>query len=222
MKNILTILLGIVHFYFHAQTSKTFLLFSKEMDKTILSLTITSKNEIQVLGSYNAVTKEKRFTEKLEKTSNEKINYFRIDQFGVNKKTGYMILKYEEDNRILKVLIDTTFKNKLEIENFISDKKNIESQLVFYLILGIHIEQLSQFPPIMSIKAEDIQKLKIRYTEHYEPLTIMFDEKTSLFSKLGRALYFSNQMWLNTQCLLLGYKPPQNKEEYDYLQNAIK
>jgi hypothetical protein len=205
-----------------AQTEKTYRLFSKEFDRLILSFTIKDKKEIQVIGAIKTTNEEKRFTENLEKTSNENISFFRIDRFGDKTKMGNMLIQFEDSSRVLKILIDTTFKNKSEIENFIVEKKNIESQLVFYLIEGIRLEQVKQFPIIRNIKPEEIQILKNKYTVHYEPLAAMFNEKTSLFSKLGMALYFSNQAWINAQCLLLGYKQPQTNEEYEYLKNAMK
>jgi hypothetical protein len=205
-----------------AQTEKTYRLFAKEFDRVILSFIIKDKKEIQVIGAIKNTNEEKRFTEKLEKTSNENISYFRIEQFGDKTKTGYMLIQFEDDSRALKILIDTTFKNKLEIENFIIVKKNIESQLVFYLIEGIRLEQAKQFPRITRIKPEEIQILKTNFATHYQALAAMFGEKIDFFSKLGFALYSSNQMWLNAQCLLAGYLPAQTKEEDDFIKNAMK
>ncbi len=206
----------------NAQGSKVYRLFNKELDNVLITFTITDKKEISVSGKEKNSNPIKQFTEKLEKTSVDSLYFFRTDQFGDKKNKGYAVLIFNDNNRRLQMIVDTFFNSKAAIELFIAHKINILSHPAWICVEGITLESAQNFPSVITMTPDKIKLIADENKTRALEIDALFGKNISLFSKLGFALYTNSQMYFNTQCLLLGYKMPQTKEEYDSIKNATK
>lgn len=202
----------------HSQETEVFRLFDKELNNTILTAKIENKKSLEIT-SINDQTKEKtQFIVPLESTTKENIYFFKQDKFNGAKTKGLAVLEFIENENALSMYTDTVFVNKEQVENFISKPLNLEKTMGFYLVKKIQIEQANKMPFIKNISAEDVKTLKNRNNERIKKLKLLPEK---LDYTMQFKIFMKQQMWLNMQCLLLGYKFPLSNEEHEWLVDIL-
>ncbi|HEX8015616.1 MAG TPA: hypothetical protein VF465_10320 [Flavobacterium sp.] len=216
MKYYLLSLLFIAAISSYAQNTKTYRLFDKELEMSLMTFKIDDENNINVTTANNKETIV--FSETLNSTANKNSYVLKTDSFKDKNKKGFALLEFIEDEKII-VMYDTIFQNKIQIEKFISKPLNLKEAMAVYLIQDLSLEKIKQFPFITAISDEKLSLLKLKIKEREKYLE---DISQNLEMKKQMAIYIKNKMWLNSQCLLLGYKFPSNKNEDEFIISKIK
>lgn len=203
----------------NSQSTVIYRLFDKELDKTILTLNIYNKKEIQIQGQKKDTNEMINFTEPLYNTTQKNIYYFKTDQFNDKKSKGFGIIEFIENDKALSYYLDTVFSKKEQVEKFIAEPQNLENAMAFYFVKDIELEQAKAMPSIREITTENLKTLKERNAERIKRIKIL-SEKLDLVKQFK--LFAKSNMWLNMECLLLGYKFPQDKDEQKWLTNTLK
>jgi len=219
MKILYTFFISFFFISCHSQDMAIYRLFDKELDKTILTLNISNKKEIQIQGQKKDIKEMINFTESLYNTTQKNIYYFKTDQFKDKKSKGFGIIEFIENDKAVGYYLDTIFTSKEQIEKYISIPENLEMATAFYFVKDIQLEQAKAMPSIRNITIENLKKLKERNAERIKRTKIL-SEKLDLVKQFK--LFAKYNMWLNMECLLLGYKFPQDKDEHKWLTNTLK
>ena len=74
-------------------------------------------------------------------------------------------------------------------------------------------------PPITEIKPANIAALNVAVATQKKGIDALFPSVNIM--KEYPSIFMNSGQWLNMQCLLHGYKPPQNTKEYEFLTSKI-
>jgi hypothetical protein len=218
MKYILLTLLITINMSCSAQNYKTYRLFDRELEMELMTFEIDDENNINVKITNKEDNENIIFSETLNNTTDKNIFALKTDLFKDKNKKGFALLEFIEDGKIIS-MYDSIFQNKIQIEKFISKPLNLKKSMAIYLIQDLSLEKIEKFPSITEINEEKLNllKLKIKDREKY-----LEEIPENLEMKEQFAIYIKGKMWLNIECLLLGYKFPLDKYENEFILNKIK
>ncbi len=221
MKNIKIILLILINVLISlssitcsAQETAEYRLFHKDFERVLINISVKDKSELFFSGSDE--NKESKYTGIMQETSLENVYFLKSDS--TVTKSGYALIEFMNDDKLLALYLDTLFESKQSIEDFIADKK-MPSLDAFFLVRDVSLEQIQKFPPSKDISRNDSATLNIlnkKFTQRY--LSTFEDD---LDTKAIKS-YFKQVLWLNSTLLSLGYKPPQTEDDYNIIKNILE
>ncbi|MFH6934416.1 hypothetical protein [Flavobacterium sp. FlaQc-30] len=201
-----------------SQETELFTVFGKELNNTLFTAKVNDKTSIVIEENNDKLNEKIKVTEQLQSTTRQNIYFFQSNGLDSRKIKGLTVAEFIENDNVLCIYIDTIFANKEQVKKFISKPMNLEMAIPIYFVKNITLKQVNRMPTIKNISAEDLKTLKERNNQRVERLKLL-PENLDDFTKLK--LYMKQQTWLNTQCLLLGYKFPLTSDEHKWLISEI-
>ena len=218
-KQILSLVLSFLVLNSFSQNITTYNLFTKELDKIIITVKVFDRTKIQVLSKKKDTNEKIDFTETLLNTSKTNIYYFKCDKFTDKILKGFIIAQFIENDSALCFFIEKSFNDKKQIEKFIANPINLMTNVGFLFVKNIELEDVEKMPTIRNISKENLTIFKERIVQRKKEYKIIPKE---IESKKFAELYINYGMWLNMQCLLLGCKFPLVNEDYKWLVGELK
>ncbi|NDV78447.1 hypothetical protein [Dysgonomonas sp. 511] len=190
--SIILVLLSIVT----SVEAQTYSLFDDKYKKVILSFDIVDKNEVIILDE-----NEKKVHVPLAHISG---NYYAVG----SKK--YMIISFLHNDGIM-AMFKTTFTNIDQVREFVENPINIKTQITYYFVRDITLQQLSKFPSKKKMRREHkeiIEKIKDDFTtESAKIIVSSYQKEKSLNSEIAAYGVINIQSEIAALTCLLGYKP---------------
>jgi len=192
-------------------------LFDDGLTMTRMAVSV-SASEITLSGN-NADGEPYKFSTPLFSTVNKNVFFFddsKLDKVAGPHTGRYTMLQLDEAHKMLELYLDTAFMDRKGIESFIANDQNLLKTFAFVLIAGPDLRTVQSFPAITAITPADLEMFQKLDQERQNKIAPIDEQHLPEMLKLK--LFLKQYMIISQHCILLGYRPPDDKKEFDFLR----